>query len=136
MADIFSKRKRSEIMRKVKGKNTKPELAVRKLIYSLGYRYRLHSESLPGHPDIVFSKLRKVVFVHGCFWHKHKGCSKALPPKTNTMFWKNKLVSNQKRDIKVQSALKREGWKVCIVWQCEIKNLDKLSSKVVRFLSR
>lgn len=131
--DKLSPEKRSEIMSRIRGKNTKPELAVRKLVYSLGYRYRLHSKTLPGHPDLVFSSRKKVIFVHGCFWHYH-GCKKGQPPKSRLEYWLPKLEENKARDAKNQAALGDMGWKSLIIWQCEIKYSDHLKKRIEGFL--
>ncbi len=135
MVDIFSKQKRSEIMSKIKSKNTKPELLIRKLLYQKGYRYRLHKQNLPGKPDMVFGKLKKLIFINGCFWHGHK-CGKNISPENNKLFWKNKIEKNKKRDNENFNKLKAMGWKCLIVWQCEIKlkNLNLLLKKLISFL--
>ena len=130
MADVFSKQDRSRIMGAVKGKNTRPELMVRSLLHRMGYRFRLHRKDLPGKPDIVLPKYRTVIFVHGCFWHRHKGCKYASMPATNTEFWTAKFEANTKRDKSNVKALKKTGWKVLIVWQCELKAEDKLARKL------
>jgi DNA mismatch endonuclease (patch repair protein) len=132
--DRLSKKRRSEIMSRIRSKDTAPEMAVRRLVHSLGYRYRLHSPKLPGKPDMVFTSRKKVIFVHGCFWHAHKGCPKGKLPKTNLKFWKPKLEKNQKRDKRNQRKLKVAGWKVLVIWQCKIKNIDKLHRAIVKFL--
>jgi len=120
-------------MQAVGTKDTGPELAVRRLLHSHGYRYRLHQDGLPGHPDIVFPSRRKVVFVHGCFWHGHT-CHKGSLPKTRIDYWEPKLVANHARDVRTALQLRALGWEVLTVWQCEIRNLDKLTRKLVRFL--
>ena len=112
---------RSENMRRIKSKNTGPEVAVRKLVYSLGYRYRLHHEKLPGKPDLVFAGRRKVIFVHGCFWHSH-GCRLSHNPRTNTAYWSPKLAQNAARDIRNQVTLEQLGWKTLTLWECQITN--------------
>ncbi len=113
-------------MSRIKGKNTKPEIHVRKFLYSKGLRYRLHSV-LPGIPDIVFASRRIAVFVHGCFWHMH-GCKNSVMPKTNRKFWQNKLTGNLKRDKSNTGKLKKLGWKVLTIWECELDNKNKLNS--------
>lgn len=136
MVDIFSKSKRSEIMRRIRGKHTNPELIVRRLAFSMGYRYRLHSKKLPGTPDLVFPKLRKVIFVHGCFWHGHQRCSrKRKPPKTNVLFWQNKIKKNKKRDNSNVKKLKELTWNPLIIWECETGDLEVLTRKIQIFLS-
>jgi len=121
-------------MRHIRSKNTVPELAVRKLVYSLGYRYRLHSKKLPGHPDLVFGSRKKAIFVHGCFWHAHT-CSKGQPPKSRLDYWIPKLENNKKRDEKNVKKLEEMGWKVYVVWQCEIKNIKNLELELISFLN-
>lgn len=138
MPDIFSKKKRSEIMKKIGPKDSEQEMFVRKLIHSMGYRYRLHGKDLPGTPDIVFSKYRKVFFVNGCFWHGHKGCKKSRLPETNREFWETKLKYNCKNDRTKYRELKKSGWDYMIIWQCEIKkrNTEKLKTKIRKFLEK
>lgn len=121
-------------MAAVRGKNTKPEILVRRLVYSLGYRFRLHRRDLPGVPDLAFPSRRKVVFVHGCFWHQHRGCRKGAMPKTRARFWRTKLLGNVARDERVAKALKVMGWKVLIVWECEIGDVASLAGRLRRFL--
>jgi DNA mismatch endonuclease, patch repair protein len=130
-ADIFSVKKRSEIMSKVRSKNTKPEIVVRKLLHHLGFRFRLHKKELPGKPDIVLPKYKTVVFVNGCFWHQHEGCKKSKLPKSNRVFWVDKLSNNIKRDKKNICALEDLGWQVIIVWECELKDLDFVEKMLV-----
>jgi len=119
--DIYSKEKRSELMSKVRSKNTKPELIVRSRLHKLGFRYRLHRKDIPGCPDITLPKYKTVIFVHGCFWHQHPGCKKATIPKNNHDFWLLKLEENIERDRKHVSQLIELGWNVIIVWECDIK---------------
>ncbi|MGE0348365.1 very short patch repair endonuclease [Hydrogenophaga sp.] len=133
--DIVTPEKRSQMMSGIRGKNTKPELAVRKLVHALGYRFRLHRRDLPGSPDLVFPSLRKVIFVHGCFWHRHSGCRFAYTPKSNTEFWQTKLSVNMYRDITAQKALVASGWDVLVVWECEVADLVVVSQKVHAFLT-
>src|SRR5579859_3210417 len=121
-------------MARVHSKNSRPELLVRKLIFGLGYRYRLHAKDLSGQPDLVFRKLRRVVFVHGCFWHRHNACSLARLPKSRLDFWIPKLEGNRRRDQRIRRALKKEGWKVLTIWECQVKNRDRLRSIIKRFL--
>lgn len=134
VADRYDAAKRSEIMAAVRSKNTKPEILVRKLVYGMGYRYRLHSARLPGKPDLVFIGRRKVIFVHGCFWHRHKGCSKAGLPKTHADFWEAKLDANAARDLRSQRTLKKEGWRTLVVWQCQLGNVVQLTHRLKSFL--
>ena len=119
MTDIFSKAKRSEVMARIRSRDTNPEKAVRSLLHGMGYRFRLHRRDLPGTPDIVLPRYRTVVFVHGCFWHSHKGCKYAYQPKSRTEFWKRKLQLNVERDQIVESELTEAGWNVGIIWECE-----------------
>jgi DNA mismatch endonuclease (patch repair protein) len=123
-------------MARVRGKDTRPELRVRKLVYSLGYRYRLHARDLPGNPDLVFRKLRKVIFVHGCFWHRHsaRSCALARLPKSRLDFWLPKLQGNRERDKRNKKALGKAGWKVLTIWECELTNERRLGSAIRRFL--
>jgi len=121
-------------MSRIKGKDTKPELIVRSLLHSMGYRYRLHQKNLPGKPDLVFKKYRTVIFVHGCFWHRHKGCKFAYEPKSRQEFWQRKFLENEARDIKNQSTLGNLGWKVLVIWECEVDNIEKLKRKAMAFL--
>jgi len=124
---------RSQIMRAVKSKDTKPELLVRRLVHSLGYRYRLHRRDLPGCPDIVFGPRRKVIFVHGCFWHGHSCKRGNRMPRSNADYWEKKISRNIERDEQAISDLTAEGWDVLVVWECEIQNKG-LSDKLVGFL--
>jgi DNA mismatch endonuclease, patch repair protein len=133
-SDIYSPEKRSEIMRLIRGHDTKPELVVRSVIHRLGFRFRLHTAELPGRPDIVLSRLKKVVFVHGCFWHQHPGCPRASLPKTRTLWWKNKLTRNFQRDIENQKCLRRQGWRVLVIWQCKMGDSVQLETVLLRFL--
>lgn len=134
MTDVFSKEKRSWIMGRIAGRNTKPEIAVRSVIHRLGYRFRLHQRNLPGKPDIVLPRLNKAVFVHGCFWHGHK-CLRGRRPATNKRFWNKKLNLNKDRDARFNRLLRRLGWKLLVVWECELKNADKLVDKLKGFLN-
>jgi DNA mismatch endonuclease (patch repair protein) len=127
---------RSRIMRAVKGADTTPELAVRRLAHGMGYRFRLHRKDLPGKPDLTFPRLRKVVFVHGCFWHGHDCARGARIPVQNREYWTRKVARNMERDRSVRSALQGLGWKSLVVWECEIKDLDRLRRELRRFLGR
>ncbi|CAN5398110.1 very short patch repair endonuclease [soil metagenome] len=134
MADIFSKAKRSEIMSKISGKETKPEILVRKFLFAQGFRYRKNDKRFPGKPDIVLPKYKTVIFVHGCFWHHHN-CRAAALPQTNYEFWKNKMQTNIERDKKNQRDLKKLSWKVLLIWQCQIKNrelFEKTMKKTIK----
>lgn len=123
MSDIFSSEKRSNIMSKISGKNTKPEILIRKFLFSKGFRYRINVKALPGKPDIVLPKYKTVIFVNGCFWHGHT-CKKGRIPSSNTDFWKEKILNNKLRDKKNLDLLTELGWKVIIIWQCEISKID------------
>src|ERR1700677_1517759 len=121
-------------MARVRSKNMRPEIFVRKLVFALGYRFRLHARDLPGCPDIVFRPKRKIIFVHGCFWHRHANCALARMPKSRLDFWEPKLEGNRKRDEKNKRALAREGWSVLTVWECELKDSGRLQARIRRFL--
>ena len=129
MADKLTLEKRSWNMSRIKGRDTAPELAVRKTLHAAGYRFRLHRKDLPGKPDIVLPKYKTVIFVHGCFWHSH-GCKDSGTPKTNTSFWAAKLADNVRRDIKNQALLTQQGWNVQVIWECEIRNATELLSRL------
>ena len=122
---------RSSLMSRVRGKHTKPEMSVRRLLHGMGYRFRLHRRDLPGSPDIVFPSKRVVVFVHGCFWHRHEGCRRTSDPKTRIEFWQAKFARNVERDAKNQALLEAAGWKVVIVWECETTKLDVLGRRLI-----
>jgi len=132
--DRLTKERRSWNMRQVRSKNTKPEIAVRSLLHRLGFRFRLHPSNLPGKPDIVLPKHKTAVFVHGCFWHRHPNCPDATTPKTRTEFWLGKFAENVSRDKRKQKELHDQGWKVFIVWECEIAELDKLAVRLKKEL--
>lgn len=135
LMDIVSPDKRSQMMAGIKGKNTRPEMLVRRLVHGMGFRYRLHRKDLPGSPDLVFPRLRKVIFVHGCFWHRHPGCKFAYTPKSNKQFWLQKLESNTRRDARALKALDALGWDILVVWECEVSDLPSLSQKLAAFLA-
>jgi DNA mismatch endonuclease, patch repair protein len=135
MADRLTPRQRSVLMAGIWTKHTEPELKVRCLAHRLGYRFRLHRKDLPGSPDIVFPCQQSVVFVHGCFWHRHAGCRKASIPATRPDFWAQKLGHNVARDAKVRRRLRRSGWRVLVIWECETKQAFKFQTKLSRFLS-
>ncbi len=120
-------------MRRVRSANTSFELRVRKILHVLGYRFRVHA-ALPGKPDIVFAKRRKVIFCHGCFWHSHQGCKRASLPKSKTDFWTSKLARNKQRDQAAQEFLHRQGWEALIIWECESKDASLLSARLQTFL--
>ena len=123
MSDIFSQTKRSDIMSKISSKDTKPEILVRMFLFSKGFRYRINVKTLPGKPDIVLPKYKTIIFVNGCFWHGHN-CKKGKLPSSNTDFWKEKISNNKSRDAKNSDLLVKLGWKVIIIWQCEISKID------------
>lgn len=136
MTDQYSQEKRSEIMRRVRNKNTRPEMLIRRLIHSIGYRYRLHRKDLPGKPDLVFPSRKKIIFVHGCFWHGHSCKRGNRIPKNNHEYWVKKIFSNKERD-KVQIAeLELKGWLVLVVWECQIheRRLSELTRIITEFL--
>ncbi len=135
MGDIFTKEKRSEVMSHIKGKNTKPEILVRKYLFSKGFRYRKNDKRYPGTPDIVLPKYKTAIFVHGCFWHQHEGCKYSRIPKSNTAFWIDKMNHNKERDIRNIEELKTLGFRVIIVWECSLKkNKDETLEKLVQEL--
>lgn len=122
MADVHTKEIRSYNMSRIKGKNTKPEMLVRSFLHAQGFRYKLHDKNLPGKPDIVLPKYKTVIFVNGCFWHGHKNCKYFVVPKTRTEWWLNKIKGNISNDQKASKALKKERWKVIIIWECRLKS--------------
>ncbi|NJC88149.1 MAG: DNA mismatch endonuclease Vsr [Desulfuromonas sp.] len=134
MADVFTQAKRSWVMSRIAGKHTKPEKIVRKLLHSAGFRFRLHNRTLPGKPDIVLKKYKTVIFVNGCFWHQHSGCSRATAPSSNAEYWKNKLLNNVDRFEMQKYKLESLGWRVVVVWECETKRPDMLSVRLIEIL--
>jgi DNA mismatch endonuclease (patch repair protein) len=135
MADHLSAEKRSWNMSRIHAEDTKPELAVRSFIHRKGYRFRLHDKNLPGKPDIVLKKYKTVIFVHGCFWHQHKGCKRASVPKSNMDYWIPKLEGNKVKDRKNRCLLKRLGWTVIVIWECEAENIKKLK-KIIKEIKK
>lgn len=136
MTDRISKEHRSWNMSRIRGKDTKPEVLLRSLLHRRGFRFRLHAPGLPGKPDIVLPKYRTVIFVHGCFWHRHEGCPNASMPKTRTGFWTEKFRKTVERDREKQAQLESDGWRVLTVWECELKNdpealLDMLENQLL-----
>jgi len=130
--DIWPKQKRSEVMSRIKGQNTKPEMILRSQLFQQGFRFRIHQEDLPGKPDIVLPKYRTVIFVHGCFWHFHKNCREGRIPTTNSKFWKEKLQRNITKDEANIKALRKYKWKVIVVWECQIENhLDNTMKELI-----
>ena len=126
---------RSRNMSAIKSKNTKPEIKVRKVLHSMGYRFRLHSKDLPGSPDIVLPKYKTVIFVHGCFWHRHENCKYASTPKIRQEFWNKKFTENIKRDSEIQDKIKNLDWKSFVIWECETKNIENLRDKIIDVFS-
>lgn len=127
--------KRSENMRKIKSENTRPEINVRSVLHKNGYRYSLHKKELPGKPDLVLSRFKLVVFVHGCFWHQHKNCKRSNFPKTNKKYWINKLNRNKKRDQTNRQELKKLGYKVLTIWECETKKEDYILKLLIKYIA-
>lgn len=125
---------RSRTMRAVKGENTTPEMRIRRVIHSMGYRYRLHRKDLPGKPDLVFPRRRKIIFIHGCFWHGHDCRRGARMPKANRDYWERKISRNRARDADHRTALQQAGWRVLIIWECQLKEMDWLRNEIARFL--
>jgi DNA mismatch endonuclease (patch repair protein) len=132
--DPLTARERSERMGLIKDKNTKPEIQVRRLTHGMGYRYRLHDKSLSGRPDMVFKGRRKVIFVHGCFWHRHEHCKLARLPKSRLDFWAPKLEKNKARDADVLRRLTEQGWQSLVIWECELRDLDMVARRIREFL--
>lgn len=128
--DRITKEHRSWNMSRIGGKNTKPELRVRKALHHMGFRFRLHRKDLPGHPDIVLPKYKTVILVHGCYWHRHPGCRFAYTPKTNVDFWTHKFAENVERDRLNKAELQRLGWRVSVIWECETANREMLSLRI------
>jgi DNA mismatch endonuclease, patch repair protein len=136
LTDPLTPERRSENMRRIRAKGTQPEIVVRRIVYSMGLRYRLHVAKLPGKPDLVFARRKKIIDVRGCFWHCHPGCIDSHLPKSRLDYWRPKLQRNQERDRENARALRSAGFSVLIVWECEIKNEVRLEAKLRRFLSR
>lgn len=134
--DRLSPERRGWLMSRIKSKNTSPEMVVRRLVYGMGFRYRLHVKTLPGKPDLVFAGRRKVIFVNGCFWHGHESCRYARPSKSRTEFWTAKISRNRERDLDNISAIEASGWSVLTVWQCELKNIEGLKNLLYDFIEQ
>ena len=134
MTDIFDRKKRSEIMSRVRGRDTAPEMIVRKIAHGLGFRFRLHRRDLPGSPDLLFPRYRAVIMVHGCFWHRHPGCKYASSPKTRVRFWEDKFEGNVVRDRRNEEDLHELGWRVMVIWECETKDREAVAERIVGFL--
>nr|WP_275255837.1 very short patch repair endonuclease [Achromobacter ruhlandii] len=134
--DTLSPEQRSERMARIRGRDTKPELSIRKALHARGFRYRLHDKRLPGKPDLVFPSRRKIVFVHGCFWHMHgDACALARMPKSNLDFWRAKLEGNRTRDAMKLEQLGAMGWKVLVVWECELRDMESVLTRLMTFLN-
>lgn len=133
MVDILTPKQRSMLMSRIRGKDTQPELVVRRLAFSLGFRFRLHRRDLPGSPDLVFPRLKRAIFVHGCFWHRH-GCGRAYTPKTRTEFWAQKFSANVERDRRAKLQLREAGWDVLTIWECETSSAKRVLRRLSRFL--
>lgn len=125
---------RSRLMARIRGKNTRPEIAVRKWLHAAGFRFRLHRENMPGKPDLVLPKWRLALFVHGCFWHQHPGCKRATMPKTREAFWRNKLALNVSRDARQMAELEVRGWRVAVIWECETRDQAILGQRLAQIL--
>ncbi len=130
MTDIVDSGRRSELMAGIRGRDTAPELAVRRMAHRMGLRFRLHRKGLPGCPDLVFPKHRVTVFVHGCFWHRHEGCYYAYMPKSNVAFWMKKFACNVARDQRQEAALRTLGWRVLVIWECEVGDNDDVVERL------
>ena len=137
MADNISPERRSENMRRIRSKDMSPELRVRRLIHGMGYRYRLHRRNLPGHPDIIFPKMKKAIFIHGCFWHQHpdSACRITRVPKSRLEYWVPKLNRNKQRDAEVMVLMRKIGWEVLVVWECQVADEESLKRSVVDFIA-
>lgn len=136
MTDVLTPEQRRLNMSRIRGRDTRPEMIVRSLAHSMGYRYRLHNPKLPGRPDLTFSRRRKVIFVHGCFWHRHRCRYGRVVPKTNATFWEEKRQGNVERDRRNIAALKRQGWQVLVIWECWTRDVESLRRRLVEFLEQ
>jgi len=132
--DTLTPAQRSERMSRVRSKDTKPEMVIRRLVHKMGFRYQLHVRGLPGNPDLVFPSRGKIIFVHGCFWHRHGTCKFTRWPKSRLEFWKPKLEQNRQRDQFIRKQLRKEGWRVLVLWECQLKRADALASRIRAFL--
>ncbi|MFI5012967.1 MAG: very short patch repair endonuclease [Hyphomicrobiales bacterium] len=137
MPDTLTKEQRSERMARIRGKNTAPEMVVRRMVHGMGYRYRLHRRDLPGHPDMVLPRHKALIFVHGCYWHRHPdpSCPLARLPKSRLSFWVPKLEANRERDERARIALESSGWRVLVVWECELRDRERVAQRLRSFLS-
>jgi len=133
--DSLSTAQRSLVMSRIRGKDTAPELRVRRLVHALGFRFRLHRRDLPGRPDLVFASRHKVIFVHGCYWHRHAGCHFAYTPKSNISFWEAKFAANVARDSQAINDLNASGWSILIIWECEACDEETLRTRLIEFLA-
>ena len=134
MTDVLTAEQRHRCMSRIRGRNTQPEGIVRRLVHRLGYRFRLHLPNLPGKPDLTLPRLHKIIFVHGCFWHLHRCRYGRVTPATNADFWSRKRSENRERDKRVLGSIRKAGWSVLVVWECQTKDLDKLESRLIAFL--
>ena len=132
MPDVVDRSTRSRMMRAIKGRDTHPELALRKYLHAQGYRFRLHRKDLPGSPDLVLPRHHLAIFVHGCFWHRHEGCRYATTPSTRQEFWQRKFVANVARDAAVRRRLLEDGWRVATVWECALRKPDQITASTER----
>ncbi len=132
--DTLTPAQRSERMSRVRSKNTKPEMVIRRLVHRMGFRYRLHVRDLPGNPDLVFPSRGKIIFVHGCFWHRHGTCKFTRWPKSKLNFWKPKLEKNRQRDQLIRRRLRKEGWRVLVLWECQLNRPEALACRIRAFL--
>ena len=135
VTDIFSEAQRSYVMSRVSSKDTKPEKIVRSFLHGSGFRFRLHVMNLPGKPDLVLARYKAVIFVHGCFWHRHKDCKKATTPQSRKEFWEEKFKRNVIRDKENCQALRRDGWNVLVIWECELRNAQKRSERLANLVT-
>jgi DNA mismatch endonuclease, patch repair protein len=136
MIDTLTPAQRSKNMSRIRGKDTKPEMIVRRLTHAMGYRYRLHARELPGRPDLVFRPRRKAIFVHGCFWHRHEGCQFAYTPRSRQQFWSDKFESNVRRDQQALIDLASLGWQVLVIWECQTRCAEMVACLVAEFLEK
>ena len=135
IAQVRCTARRTEVMSRIRGKDTTPELQVRSIVHRLGYRFRLHAKDLPGSPDLVLPRLGTVIFVHGCFWHRHRGCRYATTPSTRRAFWQAKFDANVARDKRTAASLRHLGWSVITVWECQLRTPDRVAARLERLLA-
>ena len=134
MVDVFDPAKRSEVMSRIRGRDTKPEMIVRRIAHGLGFRFRLHRPDLPGRPDLVFPRYKAVIMVHGCFWHRHPGCRYTTTPKTRVDYWQKKFDGNVVRDRRNEAALSELGWRTMVIWECETRDREAVAERIEGFL--